>query len=29
MAMMTDGISDTTELYATWDGTVTGGDTVG
>ena len=29
MALMTDGISDTTELYATWDGTVTGGDTVG
>ena len=29
MAMMTDGISDTTELYATWDRTVTGGDTVG
>lgn len=29
MALMTDGISDTTELYATWDGTVKGGDTVG
>lgn len=29
MALMTDGISDTTELYATWDGTVTGGDTAG
>ena len=29
MALMADGISDTTELYATWDGTVTGGDTVG